>query len=95
MYMLSIGHIALVGAIALFTLLVNLPFGYMRQRVRKFSFKWFLYIHIPIPLIVLIRVSSGLDYKVIPLFLAAAVTGQVVGGRIKSGRPSPGNGARG
>lgn len=84
--MFTSNHIALVGGIALFTLLINLPFGYMRQRARKFSLKWFLYIHIPIPLIVLIRISSGLDYKVIPLFLAAAVTGQVVGGRIKSGR---------
>jgi len=64
------------------TVLINLPFGYFRRREKKFSFKWFLYIHVPIPFIFLMRVLSHLDFRYIPLFVLAAVIGQVVGSRI-------------
>ncbi|HXX56390.1 MAG TPA: hypothetical protein VEI96_00150 [Thermodesulfovibrionales bacterium] len=64
------------------TILINLPFGYFRRRERKFSFKWFLYIHVPIPFIFLMRVLSHLDFRYIPLFILAAVIGQVLGSRI-------------
>lgn len=69
--------------IALFALVVNLPFGYLRTKTRKYSLKWFLCIHMPIPLIVAIRLSSGLSYKVIPVFLIASITGQIFGGHIR------------
>ena len=78
-----------MAGIAALTLVLNLPFGYLRQGVRKYSFRWFLYIHVPIPLIVVIRVSSGLDYRVIPVFLAAAVAGQLVGGRLRTSKSLP------
>ena len=64
------------------TVLINLPFGYFRRREKKFSLKWFLYIHVPIPFIFLMRVLSHLDFRYIPLFVLAAVIGQVVGSRI-------------
>jgi hypothetical protein len=69
--------------IAVLTVVVNLPFGYFRQKTKKFSLKWFLCIHLPIPLIFLARVSSHLSYKFIPIFVAAAVTGQILGGKIE------------
>jgi len=72
----------LVAGIATLTILINLPFGYLRKGVRKFSFKWFLYIHIPIPFIFLARVSAHLDFRYIPIFVAAAIAGQVLGARI-------------
>lgn len=74
-----------VLAVAIFslTLLINLPFGYFRKRTKKFSFKWFLYIHLPIPLIFLARVLSHLDYRYIPLFVLAAIMGQLWGGKIE------------
>ena len=37
----------IAAGIALLTLLINLPFGYMRKKTRKFSLKWFLCIHLP------------------------------------------------
>ncbi|HAM53802.1 MAG TPA: hypothetical protein DCP92_25065 [Nitrospiraceae bacterium] len=64
------------------TAIINLPFGFFRKRENRYSGKWFLYIHIPIPFIILIRVLSHLDFKYIPLFVLAAVMGQVWGGRI-------------
>ncbi len=71
------------AGIAIMTVVINLPFGYFRQKTKKFSFKWFLCIHLPIPLIFLARVSSDLSYKFIPIFVAAAVTGQILGGKIE------------
>lgn len=64
------------------TFLVNLPFGYYRKRTKRFSFKWFLYIHLPIPIIIAVRILSNLDFRYIPLFVVAAITGQFLGGRL-------------
>lgn len=73
----------IVAAIALGTLLINLPFGYFRKKTRKYSLKWFLCIHLPIPLIFLARVSANLNYRYIPVFVMAAITGQILGGKIE------------
>ncbi len=74
----------LVAVLFSLTVLINLPFGYFRRRSKRFSFKWFLYIHIPIPFILLARVLSQLDFRYIPLFILAAVIGQVWGGRMET-----------
>lgn len=76
--------LAAIAVIALIGFVANLPFGYLRQGVRKFSLRWFIYIHISIPLIVALRLSYGIGYPFIPLFVAAAVGGQVVGGRLRT-----------
>ena len=73
----------LVAAMTLFTLLINLPCGYFRNREKKYSLKWFLFIHIPIPLIALARILTNLDMRYIPVFVLAAVLGQFCGGRIE------------
>ncbi len=65
------------------TLVLNLFFGYFRAKVRKYSLKWFLSIHLPIPVIVAARVYFGLGYRVIPLFVVAAVAGQFLGGKLE------------
>lgn len=74
---------ALVAGLFLLTSLLNLPFGYLRQKTTRFSFKWFLYIHLPIPLIFLARVLSNLDFRYIPLFVFAALMGQILGGKLE------------
>jgi hypothetical protein len=65
------------------TLIFNLFFGYLRRKTRKFSLKWFLCIHLPIPLVILGRIITNLDYRYIPIFLIAAVTGQILGGKLE------------
>lgn len=66
----------------------NLPFGYLRAASDKFSFKWFLYIHLPIPFVVIIRWAVGVDYKFVPFVVIGAVAGQYLGGRLnKNGKP--------
>lgn len=50
----------IVGSIIFF---FNIPFGYWRANVKKFSFQWFLSIHLPIPFIILARVLTDLGFK--------------------------------
>ncbi len=59
---------------------ISIPCGYWRESFRKYSFGWFLMIHLPIPLVVIMRIAAGFSLRVIPLTLGSAVAGQVVGG---------------
>jgi glycerol uptake facilitator-like aquaporin len=69
--------------IALLAFIINIPFGYLRNKSRKFSARWFLYVHLSIPLIIAARLLSHTDYRYIPIFILAAVAGQILGGRIE------------
>jgi hypothetical protein len=68
--------------LTLFAFVLNLPLGYQRQNYEKFSFGWYFYVHISIPVIIYARIKSGYDWHMIPLTLAGAVAGQIVGGRL-------------
>jgi hypothetical protein len=41
---------------------MNIPFGYWRANVKKFSLQWVLAIHIPVPIIVALRLTTGLGF---------------------------------
>lgn len=58
---------------------INLPFGAYRVTVRRLSWQWFAAIHVPIPLIILMRLSLGLGWWFVPFMLTSAVTGQLLG----------------
>jgi hypothetical protein len=72
-------------------LLLNLPFGYWREGLRKLSPKWFVAIHAPIPFAIAIRWSAGLSLHLVtlPVFVAAYFAGQFLGGRLRHARLSP------
>ena len=70
-------------ALFAFTLFLNLPFGYARAKTRRYSLRWFLYIHVPIPFIFIVRTILHIEIKYIPIFAIAAVTGQILGGRLE------------
>jgi hypothetical protein len=65
------------------TFLINLPFGYWRAALRKFSPAWFVAIHAPVPIVVGLRFALGLPFRwaAVPLFVAAYFGGQSVGNR--------------
>jgi hypothetical protein len=67
-------------------LLLNVPFGWLRAGARRLSPTWFLYVHLSIPLLFLLRHLLGLSLWAIPFSLAGAVLGQVCGGRLRSRR---------
>lgn len=79
------GLIILV-CLAMLAFLVSVPCGYIRQNYAKFSFMWFLLVHIPIPVIVLLRIEAGLSWHYIPLTLGGAIAGQVAGGYLNRWR---------
>ncbi len=59
---------------------VTLPFGFYRAYTRKFSARWFLAVHLPVPLVFLARFSAHLPYTFIPFTCAAFFAGQMLGG---------------
>jgi len=67
-------------AVAIFIL--NLPFGYWRAHVKKFSLQWALAVHIPVPFVIALRIFSGLGFQLIsyPVLVGAFFTGQYLGG---------------
>ena len=72
--------------VALLVFAINLPFGYWRASVRKLSRQWFLAVHIPVPLVIALRIYSGLGFKLIsfPVIVGAFFLGQFVGGRLRN-----------
>ena len=72
--------ILMILGLVLISFIINIPFGYIRQRYEKLTFMWFFLLHVPIPFIILIRIRAGIDWRVIPLTLIGSVAGQIVGG---------------
>ncbi|HXX53046.1 MAG TPA: hypothetical protein VEI28_00600 [Thermodesulfovibrionales bacterium] len=81
--MYSVSKIILLAVLFFLTIAINFPFGYFRRSAKRYSFKWFLYIHIPIPFIFLMRTLSHFDFRYVPLFVLAAVIGQLWGSRVE------------
>ena len=77
--------ISIAGLVVL-TLIISIPCGYFRQNFPKFSFMWWVLIHLPIPFIVLLRIKAGLNWHFIPLTLGGSVAGQIIGGAVSRRR---------
>lgn len=79
--------VALDFAILLiFAFLINVPLGFLRENATRYSLRWFAYIHLSIPFILVLRLREGFTWKVIPLTIACAVVGQILGGRLQRRR---------
>jgi hypothetical protein len=65
--------------------LLNLPFGYLRASTRRLSLKWFLAIHIPVPIVIALRLLLGIGWHVTTFFVlvAAFSAGQLLGGYVR------------
>jgi len=73
--------------IALTSLLIvalcsNIPLGYLRMGVPKFSLHWFIYIHISVPFIIWLRIANGIHWQAVPFSIGLAVLGQMIGSRL-------------
>ena len=82
-------YLLLLGVILL-ALIVNVPLGYFRQGCDKFTFAWYFYVHISIPLIIYARIKCGFSWKIIPFTIGGAVIGQLIGGRVHRRRNGAG-----
>ncbi|HEY6626940.1 MAG TPA: hypothetical protein VIZ21_08285 [Ignavibacteriaceae bacterium] len=70
--------------LTLFVFIINIPFGYWRANVRKFSFQFLLAIHLPVLFIVLFRILTGTGFEYETLFVTVPTffLGQLVGSKI-------------
>lgn len=48
--------------IGLIVLIINIPFGYWRANVKRFSLQWFIAIHIPVLFVIALRLVSHLGF---------------------------------
>lgn len=70
---------------ALSTFFFNVPFGFVRYGFKKFSIMWFVFIHLPIPFVILFRHSFGLGFQLYtyPVMVSAFFLGQFAGKKIR------------
>jgi hypothetical protein len=75
-----------IWLVAFIVFLFNIPFGYWRANVKKFSLQWVLSIHLPVPFVVLLRILSHLGFQLytFPIIIFAFFSGQFLGGKIFS-----------
>ena len=80
-----------LGIISALVLLLNLPFGCWRARQRKFSLQWFLAIHLPVPLVIAMRIFGGIGWHIVtyPVLVGSYFAGQLIGSRLLCGRARP------
>ena len=69
-------------ALNIFVGFLNLPFGWYRYNTKKFSLKWMLSLHAPIPLVFVLRRALGLGVWAIPFLVLFDILGQVGGSRL-------------
>jgi len=81
-------QLTLLAWISVAALVVNLPLGYLREGTRKLSLKWFVYVHLSVPVIAYLRISNHVSAWAIPPFVACALVGQIAGGRMRRIRQS-------
>jgi len=64
---------------------INLPFGFWRSKVKKFSLQWFLSIHLPVPVVYAIRIYAGIGWHLttFPVLIGSFFLGQFIGSRYK------------
>ena len=69
-------------------LFLNLPFGFWRAGVRKFSLPWILAVHAPVPFVIALRYLSGLGWRIetFPVMVGAFFAGQFLGGKLRGWR---------
>ena len=67
--------------VIILVILVNIPFGYLRGNKKTYSFLWFLFIHLPVPIVMYIRKVFEVDltWTFGPPYIAAYFSGQWLG----------------
>ena len=71
--------------VALAVLVLNLPFGFWRAGVETWTRPWFLAVHLPVPIVVALRIVShlGWHFTTFPLLVGSFFLGQFLGGKLR------------
>ena len=75
-------------SLAITVALLNVPFGYWRAGTRKFTLPWFVAVHAPVPLVVALRIGTGVTWRfgALGVLAGAFLTGQYAGGALRRWR---------
>ena len=70
--------------VSLAVFVINVPFGYWRSNVRRFSAQWFFAIHFPVLIVIALRFGThlGFAWYTYVVLVSAFFTGQQLGARI-------------
>lgn len=70
-------------ALAVFTL--NVPFGYWRAAVPRYSRQWLAAVHLPVPAVIGLRFATGLGWAwaTHPVLVGAFFLGQLAGTQVR------------
>jgi hypothetical protein len=70
--------------VAAIVFLLNIPFGFWRAQVKKFSWQWILAIHLPVPIVVALRIYGDIGWHWItfPVLIGAFFSGQFSGAKL-------------
>lgn len=71
--------ITIVSLISLVSFITNLFLGMIKVRLKRKSFWWWVTIHASIPIIIPLRIFLDSPQIAIPLYIALAVVGQLIG----------------
>ena len=85
-----VAKLALIVGLVSSSFMLNVPMGFLRTFTKKFSFAWFLCVHTTIPVIYFGRMFSHLETIYVPIFIAAAIAGQIMGGKMGLHTPDTG-----
>ncbi len=82
---MSLSPVQALGVVAAAVTLINIPFGFWRAGARKFSLRWFLAVHLPVPVVVGLRMLANLGWGLLTfgVLIAAFFLGQLLGGLIR------------
>lgn len=70
--------------VAISVFILNIPFGYWRANVKRYSFQWILAVHIPVLVAITLRItlSIGTAWYTFVLLVGAFFLGQLFGTHI-------------
>lgn len=74
-----------LALLAITTLLINIPCGFWRESVQKFSAKWFVAVHAAVPIVITLRLIAGIEWQVttISFLVFCYFLGQFIGARLR------------
>ena len=74
--------------LALSVAVLNVPFGYWRAGTKTLTLPWFVAVHAPVPIVVVLRLAAGVAWRLsaFGVLAAAFFTGQWVGGALRRWR---------
>lgn len=71
----------ILALLAFIVFIINIPFGFWRKSQKRFSVNWFLSIHIPVAISILLRYLCNIkfDWLYLLLFVLMFIAGQFSG----------------